>query len=224
MPFGINAMTPDEIDAFLKSQRVGLLSLTDTNVLYGAIAFDKACRAVGVQAIIGMTLTVTTDPPAQLVLLATGPAGYRSLCRLSSRMQSSPQRETLTARGLDWDDLKANREGLICLSGGRRGVVDRLVRAGDDRAAYTYAAHLAGIFDRNAFLAIELHRAEDVAAARQITNIGERLGLPCVAVQPVYTLSPKDTPQLTLSAAINRKSSGAARNCHASVPSSARRQ
>ena len=34
MPSGIKTMTPDQIDAFLKSQRVGLLSLTDTKSAY----------------------------------------------------------------------------------------------------------------------------------------------------------------------------------------------
>jgi predicted oxidoreductase len=29
------------------------LALTDTNVLYGAVAFDRACRDAGIQPIIG---------------------------------------------------------------------------------------------------------------------------------------------------------------------------
>lgn len=179
------------------------LSLTDTNALYGAIAFNKACNAAGVQAIIGLTLTVAANPPGQLVLLAAGPEGYRSLCRLSSLIQAGPQRETLARRGLDWDALKANRAGLICLSGGRRGPVDALLRAGDESAAYTYAARLAGVFEEDAFLSLELHQPEDALTARQLTRIGERLGLPCVAAQPVYTLEPADAPLLTLLAAVD---------------------
>jgi DNA polymerase-3 subunit alpha len=64
------------------------LALTDTNVLYGAVAFQRACLAAGVQPIIGMTATVAPptgmtlhQSPGELTLLATGPAGYRSLCR-----------------------------------------------------------------------------------------------------------------------------------------------
>ena len=33
------------------------LALTDTNALYGVVAFDRACRERGVQPIIGMTVT-----------------------------------------------------------------------------------------------------------------------------------------------------------------------
>ncbi len=64
--------------------------------------------------------------PGRLVLLATGPAGYRSLCRLSSLIQAHPEREVLADRGLTWTDLEAHREGLICLSGGRMGWIERL--------------------------------------------------------------------------------------------------
>ncbi len=83
------------------------LALTDTNALYGVVAFDRACRERAVQPIIGMTITVSpptpplphsgnggingeaTTPPGHLVVLATCPAGYRSLCRLSSLIQGS---------------------------------------------------------------------------------------------------------------------------------------
>ena len=34
------------------------LALTDTNALYGVLAFNQACQVAGVQAIIGMTISV----------------------------------------------------------------------------------------------------------------------------------------------------------------------
>ena len=75
------------------------LALTDTNVLYGAVAFDRACQASGMQAILGMAVPVTPPQtwidaqtsPGLLVLLATGPEGYRSLCRLSSAIKARPE-------------------------------------------------------------------------------------------------------------------------------------
>lgn len=136
------------------------LALTDTNALYGAVAFDRTCRAAGIQPILGMTATVAppderigpTMPPGHLVLLATGPAGYRSLCRLSARIQAHPERESLAARGLSWADLQADREGLICLSGGRTGWIDRALRAGDLAAASRYAGRLADLYGEDAYL------------------------------------------------------------------------
>jgi len=127
------------------------LALTDTNALYGAVAFDRACRTAGVEPILGMTATVALPGeslgpaavPGRLVLLATGPAGYRSLCRLSSLIQAHPEREVLADRGLTWKDLEAHSEGLICLSGGRMGWIERHLRANDRQGATRHAARLA---------------------------------------------------------------------------------
>jgi hypothetical protein len=147
--FTLLGATPSvaELTARARVDALTHLALTDTNALYGTVAFARACRAAEIQPMIGMTLAVrqlAPPPPhpenagagpGQVVLLATGPAGYRSLCRLSSLIQGNPDREALAARGLGWDALAAHREGLICLSGGRRGWIDRYLRAGDYDAA-----------------------------------------------------------------------------------------
>ncbi|GAB4443819.1 MAG: DNA polymerase III subunit alpha [Anaerolineae bacterium] len=197
-----------ELAARAAADGMSHLALTDTNALYGALAFNRACQPAGVQPVIGMTVTVAgAQPdaaPGQLVLLATGPDGYRSLCRLSSLIQASPEREQLAVSGLSRDTLAEQRAGLLCLSGGRRGWLERHLRAGDDRAARAEARRQAEIYGDRAALALELHRPGDEEIAREIIAIGREVGLPCVAVQPVYTLSPQDSGKLRLLAAIDR--------------------
>ncbi|HSN74827.1 MAG TPA: DNA polymerase III subunit alpha [Anaerolineae bacterium] len=187
------------------------LTLTDDHALYGAVAFSRACHAAGVQPIIGMAVRAAPLDALDLndggglgllTLLATGPTGYRSLCRLSSGVQSRPDRLEAAAAGLSWDALKADSAGLICLSGGRRGWIERRLRAGDRAGALRYAGRLAGIYDQRAYLSLELHRPTDALVAQEIVDLGSRLGLGCVAVQPVTCLSPKDAPKLRLLAAI----------------------
>jgi DNA polymerase-3 subunit alpha len=191
------------------------LPLTDTNVLYGAVAFAKACRAVGVQPITGMSAGVALPgnlemhpggarAPGIVALLATGPAGYCSLCRLSSLIQGHPDREARAARGLNLDDLRAHAEGLICITGGRQGWIERALRAGQQEAARRFAGSLAGIYGpANVYLSLELHKPEDVPIARGIEALGQALDLPTVAVQPVYCLLPDDAPRLRLLRAIS---------------------
>jgi DNA polymerase-3 subunit alpha len=191
------------------------LALTDTNALYGAVSFARACREVGVQPIVGQATTIAlpqdlgvglhdTQPAGHLVLLATGPAGYRSLCRLSSLVQGHPDREARAAAGLGLDDLRSHAEGLICLTGGRRGWLERALRAGADQAARRFAGRLAAIYGpANVYLSLELHKPGDEAVARQIMELGESLGLAIVAVQPIYCLSPEDAPYLKLLRAID---------------------
>ncbi len=190
------------------------LALTDTNALYGAVAFARACRKQGIQPVIGMTVKLQQPiigpgqlqpgdaGPGHLVLLAKDAAGYRSLCRLSTLIQGRPDRETIAADGLAWEQIAAHREGLICLSGGRMGWVDRYLRAGELSSALAFAGRLAGTFDEDAYLALELHQPGDMTHAAEIAGLARRLGMPLVAVQPIYCLSEEDAPRLRLLAAI----------------------
>lgn len=187
------------------------LALTDHNVLYGAVALQKACRQVGIEPLLGMTLTVrlpdTLAPdglPDQLLLLACNPAGYRSLCRLSSHIQRSPEREQLAKQGVPWRLLKDEHAGLLCIAGGRRSRLEGWLRNDEGKQALMYASHLAGLFDEQLYLALELHRPLDQEIARQIVKLGARFGLPTVAVQPVYCLEAQERPRLRLLAAIDR--------------------
>ena len=156
------------------------LALTDDCALYGAVAFAEACNDVGVQPITGMTLRVqapegvagiSDTSTGLLVLLATGPAGYRSLCQLSTSLQGHEDREACLAAGTPWATLHECREGLLCLSGGRRGWIERLLRSGDVAGAARVVGLLGGIYGENAYLSIELNRREDRAVADAIKDL-----------------------------------------------------
>jgi DNA polymerase-3 subunit alpha len=192
------------------------LALTDTNALYGVVSFARACRETGIQPILGMTVTVSSPAdisahldgaptPGHLVLLATGPAGYRSLCRLSSHIQGHPDREARAAWGLSLEELEPHSKGLLCLTGGRQGWIERALRSGHPDAARRFASWLVGVYGPEAtYLSLELHEPEDLDIAHQVVSLGDSLGLPTVAVQPIYCLSQEDAPGLRLLAAIDR--------------------
>ena len=80
----------------------------------------------------------------------------------------------------------------------------RCIRAGDVKLAHRYAGRLAGIFEEDAYLGLELHTPEDNAIAREVVAVGSFLGLPPVVAQPIYCLEPEEAPRLRLLAAINR--------------------
>ncbi len=202
----------EELAARAAAEGLTQLALTDTLALYGAVAFARACRSVNVQPIIGMTLPLAWpadllplpdgEAPGLLVLLATGPEGYRSLCRISSLAQGSPDREAFFRHGVPLTDLREATAGLIALSGGRRGWIERCLRAEAEPLAHRIAARLAGLFEEDFYLSLELHGAADEAVAREVSRLGARLGVATVAVQPVYSLTPEDKPRLRLLAAI----------------------
>lgn len=192
-------------------QGMPALALTDTNGLYGAVAFQAACLAAGIQPIVGMTVTVAPPDemaqvvwttPGELVLLATGARGWRSLCALSSAIQARPDREEVAQQGVAWETLRDHRDGLICLAGGRRSWLGRALRRGDAALAARYAARLGGLYGEQAYLALEIHTPDDHAHAGTLIEIGKRFGLPVAAAQPVYCMTPDERPQLRLLAAL----------------------
>ena len=195
------------------SQNFSSLALTDTAVLYGAVQFNQACQKANIQPIIGMTIPLASPAEirqidefgaGKLVLLAQNVAGYQSLCRISTFMQSKANRGTLLQQGIEWEILKANRDGVICLEGGREGWLMRALRQQDQKTAVRYASRLAGIYGENGYLSLELHQTKDTALAQQVVHIGERFGLASVAVQPVHCLKAADVPKLRLLKAIDR--------------------
>lgn len=186
------------------------LALTDAHVLYGAVALQRACAAAGIRPILGMVLNMApplnaapdAGAPGQLVLLAQNPAGYRSLCALSTAVQANAQRDQLLRRGAPWEWLKQHRAGLICIEAGHAGWLARLLAQGKQAAAQ-YASRLGGLFEANAYVGLEIHRPPDVALARQMAAVGGRFGLRPVALQPVYCLQAEERPRLRLLAAID---------------------
>lgn len=188
------------------------LALTDTNALYGAVAFSRACANAGVQPILGMALAV--QPPLELitlpagsgslVLLAMNPSGYRSLCRLSTAIQAHPDRLARAQQGVDWTTLAENRAGLVCISGGRRGWIERALRAGDRRSASRVVSRLAGMYDDKFYLALERHPQSNEDVTAEVLALGERFGVAAVAVQPVYCLGESERLRLRLLAAIDQ--------------------
>ena len=206
--------TVEQLVARALSERMPALALTDSHALYGAVAFSRACHAAEIQPILGMVLHVALPkavnlPDAgpgwgQVVLLATGPTGYRSLCALSSLVQGSAKREQFIRQGLAWDLLRGHLAGLIGIDSGRSGWLARLLEAGQPQAAARYASQLAGLFEENGYVGVTLHQAQDHALARQAVAVGARFGLRPTAVQPVHCLEGAHAPRLRLLAAIDQ--------------------
>lgn len=206
--------SPEDLANRAKADGFQSLALADTNAMYGAVTFTRACRAAGLKPILGMTISVPlpaeemapdhVPAPGRLVLLATGPEGYRSLCRLASIVQADPHRERRAKAGIQWDELREHTEGLICLTGGRMCWLERFLRAGSSQQATRYLARLGGLFGERCYPVVgpELMNASWRPLADQVIALADRFGLGCVAVQPVFCLEPDERSLLPLMAAI----------------------
>lgn len=186
------------------------LALTDKHALYGAVAFRRACQKVGIRPLLGMVVHTAppvadalADPiPGQLLLLARGPAGYRSLAALSSAVLCAPDGQY--RRGVPWQLVQTHAADVIAIDGGQMGWLARYVQAGNRAAATQYASRLGGTFEERGFVGIEWHRPADTALIHEVTEVSGRFGIRAAVAQPVYCLEAADTPKLRLLAAIDQ--------------------
>src|SRR5580704_2136493 len=135
------ALAIETLAKLAKADAMPALAITDTNNLFGALEFSEKLSKSGVQPIIGAQTTVDfgdaapsfwrgverDNARAPIVLLAQNETGYGNLMRLVSALWLDPK---------DGDDAHLpfaaleDAEGLIALSGGPAGPIDRALRTG----------------------------------------------------------------------------------------------
>jgi len=186
------ASLPEELA--LAAERLGYraLALTDHDGLHGAMELATTVEEAGLalRPIVGAELRL--EDGAHLTLLCETREGYASLCQLITAAHAGtrphPGREPLPP-STAYADLERHAAGLVCLSGcARHGAAARAVEEGRLAAAATAARRLLAIFGRD-LLRIELQRPfarHDRRRNRLLSELAERLGVPCVATGNVH--------------------------------------
>ncbi len=184
------ASTPMELAAAAADCGYPAFALTDHDGVWGSMEFAHACKGFGVRAITGAEVTVADT---HLTLLVEDAVGYRNLCRLLTHSHSHTRDSTGRTAGQPWvtlEQLEEHAEGLVCLSGcARDGAVAGAWERGDARGAATLARRLHSAFGRDHFR-VELQRPywrHDRARNRWLSDLAERLGVPCVATGNVHS-------------------------------------
>ena len=187
-----------DIPAAAKAAGHGAVALTDHGVLYGAVAFYRACKEAGVKPIIGCEVYVAPrsrhskegrqdQSGHHLVLLVENEIGYQNLITLVSKsftegFYSKPR--------VDEELLSRHSDGLIALSACMAGKIPQLVLSGDLEGAREAALSYRSIFGRdNFFLEIQDHGLEDDRRIlRALSSISRETGIPLVATNDVHYL------------------------------------
>lgn len=121
-----------------------------------------------------------------LVLLAMDMAGWGGLCRLSSALQSAPKHGP--AHELAFESLAQETGGLICLTGGKRGLTAKLLASGSHESAAAHLGQLHELFSGRLYVELQQQVPDDEAIIQSLASLAHRLGLPVVATNNVHYL------------------------------------
>jgi DNA-directed DNA polymerase III PolC len=152
------------------------LALTDTNNLYGCVAFANLAKEHGIRPIFGDCLR---KGQARCVALVAEPAGYRNLCRIISRLHlTTADLPTLLAES----------------AGGLHLMVDDAVLA--EALRDTFGARL--------WLEIVRPRGADRRHEGALLAAGRRLGIQAIASTAAHFAVPADYPAFRLITAVRQ--------------------
>ena len=170
------------------------LALTDHDGLHGAMEFAQCAQAWGLRPITGAEITLARSQESgarskegehHLTLLCETARGYANLCRLLTHAHLDHERGKPC---VELAVLAQHAEGLIALSGCRRGEVPLLIAEGRPREAEEAARRYAKWFGPENFF-IELQNNlvyRDVWRNRVLGELAEHLKVGVVATGNVH--------------------------------------
>ena len=199
------ALTIEKLYKMAAADHQPALAITDTNNLFGALEFSEKLAKAGIQPIIGIQLVVDFGDAevfgrrfdrdhsgrGNVVLLAATEEGYANLMKLGSSAFLEPQAGE-SAHVLI-DNLAAHSGGVIALTGGPSGPVDRAFALDRPDVAEKRLAKLAHAFGDRLYIELQRH---ETALERKIEplliDLAYAHNLPLVATNEPYFAAASD--------------------------------
>jgi len=191
------AVRPQELAKLCREYRIPAVAVTDTNNLFGVYEIADTLAKAGVQPIVGVALSVDLETAApthnvtqtrahpSVVLLVKDEAGYVNLSKLISSAYLEVEPGELPH--VSADRLAANSEGLILLTGGPGGPLDRLIADGQPHAADMLLDRLSQWFGDRLYVELQRHGLKNEAAVEEkLLDLAYAKSLPLVATNDVH--------------------------------------
>ncbi len=176
--------------------RMPALGLTDTNNLCGALEFSETLSGEAVQPIIGCTLSIDLEMPGQpgelrrepngtIALLAQTEQGYENLMALSSSAYLDVEATELAH--IKWSVLKAHSGGVIAMTGGHDGFINRLLADGRSEEAARFMGQLKELYPDRLYVEVQRHgQPSEGVTEPALLDMAYEMGLPLVATNEPY--------------------------------------
>ena len=192
------AVQPKELAKLAREMHMPAAAVTDTNNLFGVYEIADTLAKNGIQPIVGVTLSVDLDPavPAHqnqqvrqsypsVALLVKDADGYVQLSKLLSSAYLEVEPGELPHATAE--RLARHADGLILLTGGPNGPVNRLLAEGQPQAAEAVLDRLAAVFGNRLYVELQRHGLPNEAAVEEkLIDFAYAKNLPLVATNDVH--------------------------------------
>ena len=181
--------------------RMPAVGISDRGNLFGALEFSEILAEHGVQPIIGCQLPINLGGfiesqdkkllNSSMVFIAKNQLGYSNLIKLSSEFYLN---ETLKLNGLSLEKIADRADGLMCISGGGDGPINRLFEASKTELALDLTRRCKSIFGDKFYLELnrhpktENHKEKTLDIENTILGTADDYNIPLVATNDVYFL------------------------------------
>lgn len=175
-----------------RAQALGMeaLAITDHDTLSGVVRFVQQARARGIKPIVGAELTL--EGGFHLTLLARNRTGYANLCRILTDAHLGSPRRHPRAR---WETIARHADGLIALTGCRKGELASRLFKGQVEEARQALARYREAFGEHLFVELQdLRWPYDRALVRRLAELAQEAGVGVVATNDVHYARKADFP------------------------------
>ena len=196
------ALKIDDLKKQALGDRMPALALTDTNNLFGALEFSEKLSGSGIQPIIGVELSIDFGDEPQtrgsvagvafpsIVLIAATEAGYDHLMALSSEAYLKPL--SGEAAHIAIASLAAHSDGVIALTGGPKGPLDRALASGQSDLAEQRLQKLKTLFGDRLYMELQRHGLpEEERVEPALIDLAYRFDVPLVATNEPFFPKPQ---------------------------------
>ena len=173
------------------AKKMPAITITDRHNLFAAIKLYTEAQLVGIKPIIGAELHLYNpyDPKnnMQFLLLCMDIVGYRNISYLLSKAYIEGQHLGIPLLNIDW--LKSKTGGLICLTGGRNGILGEDLLNNNKKDTGAVISHWKDLFPERLYLEIiRTGRKNEENYINSAINLAIKYDLPVVATNDVCFL------------------------------------
>ena len=187
----------DEVVKAAAADQQPALAMTDLSNLFGMVKFYNKSRSAGVKPLIGCDVWISneedSDKPHRLLLLVKNHTGYLQLCELLSRAWLTNLHRGRAEIKIEWLEQRADKEGLIALSGFVLGDIGSALEYGNHALAERCTQRWSVIFPENFYIEVQRNgNLQQENLLREMTQLAAKVKLPVVATHPVQFLRPEE--------------------------------